>query len=59
MEERVTKLMDILKNEYGISSQSELSEALERLETLDISVFCAKRKGETDDNETQKKRKPI
>lgn len=51
MEERAAKLMEILKNEYGISSQSELSAALKRLGTLDISVFCLKGSDEVKNEE--------
>lgn len=56
MEERVAKLMEILKNEYGISSRDELSAALKRLGTLDISVFCLKGSEEVKNEEKREQR---
>lgn len=56
MEERAAKLMEILKNEYGISSREELSAALERLGTLDIAVFCLKGNEEVKNEEKRGRR---
>lgn len=35
--------IQILKNEYGISTVAELNEALKALGHIDISIFCSER----------------
>lgn len=35
-----TELEEILKAEYGISSIKELEKAIERMGSVDVSVFC-------------------
>lgn len=40
MEER-KGILEILKNEYGITSDKELNQAIANLGFLDISVFCS------------------
>ena len=36
-----SELAEILKSEYGIGSVAELEKAIERLGSVDISLFCA------------------
>lgn len=35
-----TELAEILKKEYGIGSVAELEKAIERIGSVDISLFC-------------------
>ena len=35
-----SELAEILKGEYGIGSMAALEEAIERLGSVDISLFC-------------------
>lgn len=35
-----TELEEILKSEYGIGSLKELEKAIERVGSVDVSVFC-------------------
>lgn len=46
MEDRAAKLMEILKNEYGIDSRRDLTQAMKRQGILDISPFCSEIKKE-------------
>ena len=38
-------LAEILKSEYGIGSLAELEREIERLGSIDISLFCTETKG--------------
>lgn len=38
---KVKLLLDILKNDYGITSDAELTEAIKKLKPLDISMFVS------------------
>ena len=38
-EKRLSELMQILKEEYGIETQAQLMEAISKLEPIDISIF--------------------
>ena len=43
------EVVEILKNEYGITTEKELDTAIERVGVLDISPFCViqkERKGD-------------
>ena len=42
---RIQNMVEILKNEFGIETMEELQKAIDNLKPLDISVFCASRKG--------------
>lgn len=39
--DRMEAVAEILKKEYGISTAGELQAALLKLETIDVSLFCA------------------
>lgn len=43
MDEKNTaaKLWEILKNDYQITTEEELSRAIEKIGRIDISVFCS------------------
>ncbi len=36
------RILEILKNEYGISTNKQLNDAIKKQGYLDISVFCKK-----------------
>ena len=38
-------IIEILKNEYGFTSEEDLDKAIAEIGFLDISVFCLKAKG--------------
>lgn len=42
---RIQNMVEILKNEFGIETMEELQKAIDDMKHLDISVFCAKKKG--------------
>ena len=42
---RIQNMVEILKNEFGIETIEELQNAIDNLKPLDISVFCASKKG--------------
>lgn len=48
-----TELAEILKSEYGICSVADLEKAIERLGSVDISLFC------TEIKQTRRKRKDM
>ena len=50
MESRESVLRTILKNEYGIQSGNELKAAIERMQKVDITIFCDERIGEDNGN---------
>ena len=51
----VLELMDILKNEYGITTEQELDKAIEELGGLDITAFqCELKEEEAKDGNKRK-----
>lgn len=51
----VLELMDILKKEYGITTEQELDKAIEELGGLDITAFqCNLKEGEAKDGRKRK-----
>lgn len=51
----VLELMDILKKEYGITTEQELDKAIEELGWLDITAFqCNLKEGEAKDGGKRK-----
>lgn len=39
--ERTVVILEILKEEYGITTEKELNEAIKRQRLIDITPFCA------------------
>lgn len=41
-DQTVTRLLEILKSEFGIKTEAELDKAIKRLPAIDLSPFCGK-----------------
>lgn len=42
MEVNAERILEILKKEYGITSEKDLDKKIKKLGCIDISVFCKK-----------------